>query len=65
MMAFSEGQNLLNLLWLKIQGKVKSRLEDNQYSGLSGGFEHFYSEYLTQEMVLDNSFQVEQVKGVF
>jgi len=47
MMAFSEGQNLLNLLWLKFQGKVKSRLEDNQYSGLPGGFEHFYSEYLT------------------
>lgn len=32
MIAFSEGQNLLNLLWLKFQGKVKTRLEDNQYS---------------------------------
>ena len=47
MMAFSEGENLLNLLWLKFQGKVKTRLEDNQYSGLPEGFEHFYSENLT------------------
>lgn len=47
MIAFSEGQNLLNLLWLKFQGKVKTRLEDNQYSGLPGDFKRFYSGCLT------------------
>lgn len=32
MITFREGQNLLNFLWLKFQGKVKTRLKDNQYS---------------------------------
>lgn len=32
MIALREGQNLLNLLWLKSQGKVRTRSEDNQYS---------------------------------
>lgn len=32
MIAFSDGQNPLNLLWLKSQGKVRTRSKDNQYS---------------------------------
>lgn len=49
MIAFREGQNLLNLLWPTFQGKVKTRLEDNQYSEvyLPAGLEHVYSECLS------------------
>lgn len=59
MIAFREGQNLLNLLWLKFQGKVKTRLEDNQYSEAyqEGTLEYFYSEYLSYKMGLENSLK--------
>lgn len=59
MIAFREGQNLLNLLWLKFQGKVKTRLEDNQYSEAyqEGTLEHFHSEYLSYKMGLENSLK--------
>lgn len=65
MIAFREGQNLLNLLLLKFQGKVKTRLEDNQYSeAYQGGLSIF-----TQNAILGNGFgkpsQIEPVKGAF
>lgn len=63
MIAFSEGQNLLNLLWLKSQGKVRTRSEDNQYAAADMEVWNIFTQILKLWNGFGKHCHVKQIKG--